>query len=304
MLSGAPPFRGETALSIAVQHVKTQPRPLETLRPDLPPRLCAIVHRSLEKDPVRRYASARELLRDLRSVQAEIGDTDGTNDDFWSDLGVALEGRSAGTQRLDELMKSASMQVRDDRRGYLLLLALGFVLALVVGGAIALSLRRGPLIVERSPSLQDIPKMPSARQQYGYAMFFPNSEKHLLAVAYYFPNDPFYVRISKKDLALLYLRENKLSAAADLFNEFANLSDVEGEFRAFGLAGQGVVLSLRGQHTEALQKLEESRRTGVRLESPMRELAFQAAQSSFRRLNSASKAEWESWMRDAFGEGT
>ena len=32
MLAGSPPFSGETALAVAVQHLKTQPKPLETLR--------------------------------------------------------------------------------------------------------------------------------------------------------------------------------------------------------------------------------------------------------------------------------
>ncbi len=39
MLTGAPPFGGETALGVAVQHLKKQPQPLESLRPDLPPAL-------------------------------------------------------------------------------------------------------------------------------------------------------------------------------------------------------------------------------------------------------------------------
>src|SRR5207248_5269616 len=45
MLSGQPPFRGETALALAVQHVKTPPEPLANLRPDVPEALCRVVHR-------------------------------------------------------------------------------------------------------------------------------------------------------------------------------------------------------------------------------------------------------------------
>jgi len=40
MLAGVPPFRGDNALSVAVQHVKAQPERLENLVPDLPPSLC------------------------------------------------------------------------------------------------------------------------------------------------------------------------------------------------------------------------------------------------------------------------
>jgi serine/threonine-protein kinase len=44
MLSGHPPFRGETAISVAVQHLKHDPESLEKIRGDLPVLLCRIVH--------------------------------------------------------------------------------------------------------------------------------------------------------------------------------------------------------------------------------------------------------------------
>jgi eukaryotic-like serine/threonine-protein kinase len=53
MLAGSPPFSGDTALAVAVQHLKTQPKPLETQRTDLPPALCRLVHTMLVKDPER-----------------------------------------------------------------------------------------------------------------------------------------------------------------------------------------------------------------------------------------------------------
>ena len=55
MLAGRPPFEGETPLSVAVQHLRTEPERLENLRPDLPEGLCRIVHRLLAKNPAERY---------------------------------------------------------------------------------------------------------------------------------------------------------------------------------------------------------------------------------------------------------
>ncbi len=54
MLAGQPPFRGDTALSVAIQHVRSQPERLENMRPDLPPALCRIIHKMLAKDPAER----------------------------------------------------------------------------------------------------------------------------------------------------------------------------------------------------------------------------------------------------------
>ena len=111
MLAGAPPFAGDTALVVAVQHLKKSPQPLETLRPDLPPALCRIVHQMLAKDPSRRFATARDLLRELRRVQMEHFGDDWPEDlPAWESLAAELpaDPRVALTKQLDELMKAAS----------------------------------------------------------------------------------------------------------------------------------------------------------------------------------------------------
>src|SRR5262245_51144507 len=69
MLAGEPPFRGAGAFDVAVQHVQGEAKPLATIRPDLPPELCAIVHRMMAKRPDDRYQAAREILNDLARVK-------------------------------------------------------------------------------------------------------------------------------------------------------------------------------------------------------------------------------------------
>jgi serine/threonine-protein kinase len=69
MLSGQPPFRGESAFDVAIQHVRSEPQPLSEVRPDLPPTLCAVVHKMMAKDPAQRYQTARDLLKDLVRVR-------------------------------------------------------------------------------------------------------------------------------------------------------------------------------------------------------------------------------------------
>ena len=72
LLAGTPPFEGETALAVAVKHLKSVPVPLKTLRPDLPDKLCEIVHTMLAKKPEERYVSASELLKELVTLQSEL----------------------------------------------------------------------------------------------------------------------------------------------------------------------------------------------------------------------------------------
>src|SRR3954466_881651 len=73
MLGGEPPFRAATAFDIALQHVQGTARPLGSIRPDLPPELCAIVHKMMAKRPEDRYQSAREVLNDLARFKDGAG---------------------------------------------------------------------------------------------------------------------------------------------------------------------------------------------------------------------------------------
>lgn len=72
MLSGRPPFRGETAMSVAVQHVNETPEPLAERRVDLPPALCQIVEQMMAKRPEDRYENAQAITQDLMHVSAAI----------------------------------------------------------------------------------------------------------------------------------------------------------------------------------------------------------------------------------------
>ena len=66
MVTGRPPFSGETPLSIAYKHVQDQPAPPSTIVPDLPHGLEAIIMKLLQKKPDDRYPSAEALRADLK----------------------------------------------------------------------------------------------------------------------------------------------------------------------------------------------------------------------------------------------
>gem|GEM_PF-28870 len=65
LLTGVPPFVGESPVSVAYQHVREFAPPPSDLNPNIPAALDAIVMRCLEKDPRRRYQNAGSLAGDL-----------------------------------------------------------------------------------------------------------------------------------------------------------------------------------------------------------------------------------------------
>ncbi len=65
LLAGEPPFTGGNLARVLVRLVQEDPRPLRQIAPAIPEDLETIVGKCLEKDPTRRYESARELAEDL-----------------------------------------------------------------------------------------------------------------------------------------------------------------------------------------------------------------------------------------------
>jgi eukaryotic-like serine/threonine-protein kinase len=61
LLAGAPPFRAETFGALVSQIMEGEAVPIRRVRPDVPARLEAVIHRCLERDPKRRFLSVREL---------------------------------------------------------------------------------------------------------------------------------------------------------------------------------------------------------------------------------------------------
>ena len=70
MLTGRPPFTGDTPLSIAYKHVRENPEKPSTVHPDVPAALDAVVMKALAKNPDNRYQTAREMREDLERFTA------------------------------------------------------------------------------------------------------------------------------------------------------------------------------------------------------------------------------------------
>lgn len=65
LLTGQPPFRGDSAVAVAFQHVSQLPPTPSSITPDVPEALDRVVLKALAKDPAERYADAAHMRSDL-----------------------------------------------------------------------------------------------------------------------------------------------------------------------------------------------------------------------------------------------
>ncbi len=75
MLSGRPPFEGDSAMTVMLKHVNEPVPDLIQLNPDAPPALVAVTMKALEKDRDRRYGSTAEMAAALRSADLTADST-------------------------------------------------------------------------------------------------------------------------------------------------------------------------------------------------------------------------------------
>ena len=261
ILAGRPPFSGQTSLSVAVQHLKKKPQPLQDSCRELPKELCRIVHRMLAKDPKDRYQSPRELLKDLRDLQSEVlGDSWPENLPGWTVSGLenAQPAPDRATRRIQALMDVAEIPAgRDFKR---IALPAALVAAVCIGGLIAwFATLQPPLLDAAQLAAESIP--PVAREDTVLLQWISatksDTEDAWLALIEYYPQKKNYVRRAYQQLARLYLNEGDDVSALDTCRRLANLDPDDNEMQTFGLAGQCVALA-RLKRTEEFKSLYQT----------------------------------------------
>jgi serine/threonine-protein kinase len=257
MLSGRPPFRGDTTLTLAMQHLTHTPDDLATLRPDLPPVISEIVHKMMARDPADRYQHAREITHDLKKLGRMIKE----------------DPEAAGAVRLSEITvpapiapasaaPSAARSVREPGLGggffdwpwkkHAIVLGVAALLLGSASAAVGWWLRpKDPLKVAAAVQDNRVSREATAQKQFARAMQLRSDEDSWKAVLDYFPNDRAYTVPAKEHLAVLYLRTLRLKEAAKLFSELEGMGRENPKEHSIGIAGQAVMATLQKDYRKS-----------------------------------------------------
>jgi serine/threonine-protein kinase len=278
MLSGAPPFGGDSPLAVAVQHLQ-QPAPAVSVvgLSEAGERLTQIVQRMMAKKPENRFRDPAALLDELNALISEgikQGWATRPNNTSLAEILQAADQRAVATSRLDELMKTTAMATT--KRA-----PVRWVVAAIAGcamaGAIAAAFLRPPSLLA---SAQSGPERSDDVWGQLYQAKLVDTEEGWKAVAGNFPEaDEYYHNLARQGLVYYYLTRTQDYEKA-LEQSQALSAAAKTDFQAFGLAGMIIANGHLGDYDEAVY-------ANHRLTSEMRQLLNQRAPRMGRLLDDA-----------------
>ena len=267
MFAGRPPFRGETAIAIAMKQVNSQPAPLAKRRPDLPPVLCKLVHKMMSKKPDDRFPDAGTLLTEIRRLAKSL--QSGQEE-------VSLSAFEAISQDQTKLPAAPRKEWSWKR------FALLGVLFIALGGVAGWAAR--PRLPEHAP-LQAT-RRDQAREQFAEAMLLGSNEDAWKAVREYHPNTEERWRAEER-LAILYLNQGRFAEAGRLFENFIEQGATGDKFNLVpsGYAGRAVIAAMKGDHATSDRILGQNlKRLSLDLDGPMKPLVRDTIQQNTKHL--------------------
>ena len=248
LLAGRPPFRGETAISVAVQHVNKTPSPLATQRTDLPRRLCDLVHRMMAKNPDDRVPDATTLLDELDTLQRRLGGDQGGIATEWIDY----EPQVSPWSRMLGILSDFDWQ---RHKGWLVWPTACLGASLLAGSISLLARPTSPLDTPTNKTSQ-VSRENLVEKQFFYAIMVDTASAWRAVIDHH-PDETLFVNQAKYRLAMHHLRHLEIEEARPIFEELVLAGETEPDLVASGLAGRAVIASYDGHYEESQDVIAE-----------------------------------------------
>ncbi len=255
MFAGQPPFHGQNAFEVALKHVQVEPPPLATLRPDLPPEVCAIVHKMMAKKPEDRYQTAHELIVDVVRLREGLAGTNGEPGTPALELGTSADlltpsGEWDSSLRVPTGTRPLARPTRaneTERKSPWLpwLFAATLLMALGIGAGLGL-MRMQAATKASSVSAAETIDFPAPVSEAERERFMRREADRYLAAGDVKLGLPHCV-----ELALFYLDHWRLDDADKLFTKLEAAGARTQAFGLFGKLGRAIDLALREEPVES-----------------------------------------------------
>ena len=303
MLAGRAPFRAESAVALALKHVRDQPVSLGVHRPDLPPELVGIVMKLMAKPAADRYQSTAEFLRDLARAREAV-QAGATASVSMPEIPIVPLEAPARSSRpsvpaldLTDLGRRLG-KVRVDRK----MIAAVSILAIAIGALGGWLGRADDLLGPEAPTTSGPPglwmapwervaRLPTAEAQYHHAQLqAPEADRVAawLAVPGRFPGDVRHGHHAYTQLVRTLFRRREAAILKALTAEL-DRSSRHGQKMLGSVAGAAVA-ALEGDVNGVLNRLDSQAGGTASLEEGLAELSLEVVEFA-RRLPEARPHE-------------
>lgn len=259
LVAGQPPFAGDTAMSVAAQHLREPVPPIQRHVDQISTPFAEIVHRLLAKKPNDRISSPTELLSllDGSDVSGSYGAVASSNPAISQLQSAMNSSSSAGKGGINLTMPRWILRVA-------LLLILGALLGAIFRPPTLLS-TRNQVSVEREEN--------ATMQLYRAKVL--DTPQGWKAVEQYFPDaDEYYLLLAQRGLAERLFVEEDYSSAIRPLNRLIAREDEFSDLGLIGKAGLVIAYTKLGEADKANRArgrlpVEESSRQDLREIAPL-----------------------------------
>lgn len=307
ILTGKTPYTGQTPLSVVLEHLHAPVPSVRACRDDVPLALDAIITRMLAKEPKDRFSSFQELSAAIARAQedylsgidfADQGDarTLVQSEDELAKVAATLS--ESGHESFKEAMLTSAVSLRlqtrfqDLRavrsgqgnifaRSWCLTCLVLFLICMGLGGLGAFWFARSAPVFMSPPSAVNIERFDSIEEQWVFASQL-NTADAWKSVIDYAPDQEYWCRKARQQLARTYVLDSAVSRAKPLFVDFAEMPASEPQYVAFGQAGLAWCMASEGNTSGASAMLSELRTVRNIALSPLTEDLISRTQNLIR----------------------
>ncbi len=253
LLCGRPPFRGETAMAVAIQQVQSNAPPLIETRSDLPSSICDLVHRMMAKMPDDRFQSAQAVLHELRKIDKNgLHEVNFSND---AELPATMPIDRSQWARGRELVQWLHPSVHPWGA-----FVIWGVLVATASAALGARSQPGPALRQRVARQTRSEKQPTIARQVEFARR-QDTEDAWWAVLVLFPGDAPEKYEARTELILRLLPQLRLREAEELCDDVTRSNNTPASATAVAWAGRAIIHGLEGNMPEAQRLIDQRLRS-------------------------------------------
>jgi serine/threonine-protein kinase len=244
MFAGEPPFKGSTAFEVALQHVRGEAPQLGSIRTDLPPEVCAVVHKMMARNPEDRYQSGKDLLKDIARLRESMTGQTG----YLPLAGTGPINQQAAPTLVPMQTPVSSIthpyRTTGKRRWVLALFVMSVLTAGAAGGFLGWIHQRNksPGTEEERATIEPAPASEATSLHKREQALKSLIDEYLDPAGGY--KNPTRGAELCLDYAIPLFEQGRLDDAEDLFRRLEGITKID-LYYTLGLMGKGIVLSLR-----------------------------------------------------------